>query len=537
MKIKFLLTMAVLSTAILGFTGLAIAQTTAPTCPSGMTWDTTSNWCSSAPTCPTGTVYDVTNNSYYDVTHQLWCVSTPPCPSGTTWNGTYSQCNGGTPPCPAGQTEVDHGVGDNTAWTCYTSPTCPSGQRLDTYESADTTLPICAITPSCPAGQARSLNGNNVCIASPIGTINGVCGSANGVASVMLPSQNLCVLGTNFHADCDNMTSCQNWVWTCHGYNGGTDTNCSAPRLSSAITVTSPSAGQSWQPGTTHNITWTSSNLSTNALLNIDLVTSPLDAPSTLSNSLLHIADSISQSTGSYSWTIPSNTAAANNYKIMIQTVIGNGIPSVLGTSGFFLITSSSSTVLSATCSASPNQALTGATVTWTAIATGGNGTYTYAWSGAASGTASTTSYAYPTAGTKNVTVVVKSNGKTVTAHCSEVVNLDVASKITCIGNAVHVRDTTLGTAMATYTTAINSAYITRITALQQAYSLTTLAAVRTARDAAWTTFKTAIKAAHTAWTTARNTAWATYRTVGTACGAPANTGDGSYSSAEPAGN
>lgn len=77
--------------------------------------------------------------------------------------------------------------------------------------------------------------------------------------------------------------------------------------LAQSILVTSPNGGESWQAGTTHNITWTSSNVT--GTLKIWLVKS--------GQGVLTIATGVSN-TGSYSWAIPSGTAAGTDYQIGI---------------------------------------------------------------------------------------------------------------------------------------------------------------------------------------------------------------------------
>ena len=301
----------------------ASAQTTTPTCPGSMTWDPTISWCSSSPICPTGTTYDVAHN---------WCGGvTPSCPAEMTWDGTYSHCSGGTPPCAAGQREFQ-APGDNPVWTCSASPTCPSGQTVSTYEAAGTTLAICTTAPSCPAGQVGQMNGNKLCYASPVGNINGACGSANGVASVAVPRQNLCTMGTTASPGCDNMTSCQNWIWTCRGYNGGRDANCSAPRTitQQSITITSPGTGASWQAGGAYNITWTASGFGAGSRVGISLVSD--------SGLTAIIASGVPTLWGSYSWTIPSGQALGNHYSIQILTDNSTGLAGA-GSTGYFSIT------------------------------------------------------------------------------------------------------------------------------------------------------------------------------------------------------
>jgi hypothetical protein len=68
---------------------------------------------------------------------------------------------------------------------------------------------------------------------------------------------------------------------------------------STMITVTSPNGGESWAPGSSHNITWTSSGISN---VNIEY--------STNSGSSYTTVIASTANTGSYAWTIPTITSA-----------------------------------------------------------------------------------------------------------------------------------------------------------------------------------------------------------------------------------
>ncbi|MCL2473887.1 MAG: hypothetical protein FWF23_03160 [Alphaproteobacteria bacterium] len=56
--------------------------------------------------------------------------------------------------------------------------------------------------------------------------INGVCGTAHGVAAVLPPAANLCTTGTTSAVT----TSAAAYTWKCAGANGGDESSCSAPR-------------------------------------------------------------------------------------------------------------------------------------------------------------------------------------------------------------------------------------------------------------------------------------------------------------------
>jgi hypothetical protein len=74
----------------------------------------------------------------------------------------------------------------------------------------------------------------------------------------------------------------------------------------STIIITSPHGGENWQPGTTHNITWSSSGITN---LNIELST---DYGSTWNI----VANNVAASTGTYSWMVPNSIS--NSCKIKL---------------------------------------------------------------------------------------------------------------------------------------------------------------------------------------------------------------------------
>lgn len=76
-----------------------------------------------------------------------------------------------------------------------------------------------AITATTPAGS---------------GVVNGVCGSANGVESASIPTNNLCSSGS-----ASSVTqSTDSWNWTCNSNNGGSNDTCSAPVQPPAVNGT-----------------------------------------------------------------------------------------------------------------------------------------------------------------------------------------------------------------------------------------------------------------------------------------------------------
>ena len=85
---------------------------------------------------------------------------------------------------------------------------------------------------------------------------------------------------------------------------------------SPSITVTSPNGGEDWEPGTSHSITWNSSNLSGN-YVGIQLYSSG------------SYVSSISSSTtddGSYTWSISSSQTESDYYKVKIYSTSESSI-------------------------------------------------------------------------------------------------------------------------------------------------------------------------------------------------------------------
>jgi len=82
---------------------------------------------------------------------------------------------------------------------------------------------------------------------------------------------------------------------------------------------------------------------------------------------------------------------------------------------------------INVSCSANTTYTSVGSTVYWTAYATGGNGYYNYSWSGSeyTSGNSQSIGVVYSTPGNKLANVTVYSNSQTVTAYCSNSVNVN----------------------------------------------------------------------------------------------------------------
>ncbi len=108
-----------------------------------------------------------------------------------------------------------------------------------------------------------------------------------------------------------------NFSWT--EYAGTTDPT---------ITVTSPEAGDSWEHGSNHNITWTYANIASTATVNINLYKNDV-----LTESL---ATGVTINDGSWTWNnISSSIVAGSDYKIKIEEATSPAT----GTSGVFSIT------------------------------------------------------------------------------------------------------------------------------------------------------------------------------------------------------
>jgi len=77
-----------------------------------------------------------------------------------------------------------------------------------------------------------------------------------------------------------------------------------------SITITAPDGGESWEPDTSHDITWTSANVTGNLRI---YVYKGGSYDSTISNATYN--------DGIYSWTVPAGLTAATDYKIKIESI------------------------------------------------------------------------------------------------------------------------------------------------------------------------------------------------------------------------
>jgi hypothetical protein len=90
---------------------------------------------------------------------------------------------------------------------------------------------------------------------------------------------------------------------------------------------------------------------------------------------------------------------------------------------------------------------------------------------------------------------------------------------IQCIAAAVAAREASLGSAQSANMSAVNSAYATRASALAAAYSQITPDSIKKGIRAAWNSFNAAVKMANKTWRTAEQAAWKQFKTALRACG------------------
>ncbi len=90
-----------------------------------------------------------------------------------------------------------------------------------------------------------------------------------------------------------------------------------------------------------------------------------------------------------------------------------------------------------------------------------------------------------------------------------------------CVQTAIDTREGAIGDAFTAFASAEAAALSARKGALHDAWGLTTSGARRTAREKAWSDYKTANKAAYSALRTAKKAAWSTFATASATCKAP----------------
>jgi len=128
--------------------------------------------------------------------------------------------------------------GSNNAYPVSGPPPVPVNGVCGSSDG--TTVPVAPSTNLCTAGTSSAVAGvgpwtwncnganggtNASCSAQKTPTpVNGVCGSANGVAVSSAPSTNLCSTGAS-----SAVAGTGPWSWSCAGSSGGANASCSAP--------------------------------------------------------------------------------------------------------------------------------------------------------------------------------------------------------------------------------------------------------------------------------------------------------------------
>src|SRR3984893_16829883 len=174
--------------------------------------------------CTTGTVTTVTGSGPW-----AWTCS------GSN-GGTNSSCSA---PLQVASTPVDGACGSANGVAVTTTPTA----GLCTAGIATT------VTGGGPwAWTCNGSNGgtNSSCSAplQSASPVNGVCGSANGVAVSTAPTGNLCTAGT-----ATTVSGTGPWTWACNGSNGGANASCSAPVGSTGNPLIPANRVTTWSPG------------------------------------------------------------------------------------------------------------------------------------------------------------------------------------------------------------------------------------------------------------------------------------------------
>ena len=259
-----------------------------------------------------------------------------------------------------------------------------------------------AIGNSTTADNHRTLNNTAPTVAnfrSGLSSVNGVCGSSNGQTFATAPTTNLCSAGT-----ATAVSGSGPWTWSCTGSNGGSTANCSANKTTGtpSIRVISPNGGETWTTGSTHNITWTSSNLNLAGSIYIYYW---------YNSNWQQIAGPLSTSVTVYSWTVP-NTPTTSAY-IAIGNWVNNAWEiqdqsdqsftiqaassctyTITPTSFSFSASGNTGTVSVTTSSSSCYWSATSNNTSWITITAGssgtGNGTVGYSVSANATGSART---------------------------------------------------------------------------------------------------------------------------------------------------
>ncbi|MCX6720011.1 MAG: hypothetical protein NTV36_02790, partial [Candidatus Staskawiczbacteria bacterium] len=102
---------------------------------------------------------------------------------------------------------------------------------------------------------------------------------------------------------------------------------CQNPsNLSSTITITSPNEGDQWKQGSTHNITWSTTGLSSTDKVYITVTAPCMGGSSCPLYNVTPVNGDVSALSGSYSWTIPSSIGVYNSYIISVTLRTNNSI-------------------------------------------------------------------------------------------------------------------------------------------------------------------------------------------------------------------
>jgi len=101
----------------------------------------------------------------------------------------------------------------------------------------------------------------------------------------------------------------------------------------------------------------------------------------------------------------------------------------------------------------------------------------------------------------------------------STIANVDLS----CVAAAVAAREAALGTAAGANAASLTSAYTDRAAALASAYAQTDKTEIKKAVKDAWAKFGAALRLAHKSWKSAQQAAWTQFRTAVKACGTGAS--------------
>ncbi len=101
--------------------------------------------------------------------------------------------------------------------------------------------------------------------------------------------------------------------------------------VTTSISVNSPTAGDQWRQGTTHNILWSASGTSTNVKIEYSA-----DA-SSATPTWITLNPSIAATAGTWAWSIPANQALSTDSKIRISDITPNTVTGISGTFSIIL--------------------------------------------------------------------------------------------------------------------------------------------------------------------------------------------------------